>query len=379
MADEVTPNEPVTEIGQPSASTAAAEATPTPERSDLEAKVTAGLNKLQDLGDPEPAAEKPAKTPAKEPETEAKSEPEADAETGPEEDEEAGDESETDDDSQTEVEDSEEDAAAPKTMTVPAAYRRSLQAYGWTDDEIDAGHATSPEKFMQMAERIHGSRNTQTAEWAEIGRSLRSPNTDDKPQGNQPVQKANVQQGFAPVDVDGLVEKYGNEELVKELANPVNQVIERINAILPTLMTGVQSIRETQTKNLASQIDQFFGQTEMAPFKEVYGAETAKLTDNQLQTRSKVLEMADALIAGARHQGRNLDVVQALTLAHDAVSGSLKTEAVRKELRGKVETRNKGLSLRPAKGGQKPNNGPPVDRIELENRTRNRLAAAFSL
>ena len=101
------------------------------------------------------------------------------------------------------------------------------------------------------------------------------------------------------------------------------------------------------------------------------------MSEPQTENRNKVLELADALITGAAQQGRQLTVNEALTLAHDSVSGGFKTQAIRKQVKSAVQTRNKGITIRPTQKGSQPNTGPAKGRDELESRTRDRLAAVF--
>jgi hypothetical protein len=318
---------------------------------EVEAQVEAGLNKLQDLGNPDPEA------------TETQPDPEA-ASTEP-----AVGETE---ESPKETQD--QQPAVKAGPTVPDAYRRSLKAYDWSDAEIDAGAKADPAAFLVMAQRIHANRNAEMARWAEMGRTQRQGNAGTNPQ-NQP-QIVNGQ--LKPIDIAAMTEKYGNEDLVKDMATPLNAAIEQINRLLPDLMTGVSAIQQSRTNTLAQQIDQFFGRPELATFKPVYGTDHTKLEGKQFEARNKVLEMADALIAGAGAQGRNLSVEEALLMAHDATSGSFKTEAIRASIKKDVKARSQGLSLRPGKAGTSASdNGPPRSKAELESRTRGRLAAVF--
>ena len=91
-----------------------------------------------------------------------------------------------------------------------------------------------------------------------------------------------------------------------------------------------------------------------------------------------MLEMADALVAGAGQQGRRLSVEDALTLAHDSLTVGVRTQTIRDQIRSQVTTRQKGITLRPGTRGTEKKDGPPRDRAELQQRTADRLARAFS-
>jgi hypothetical protein len=278
----------------------------------------------------------------------------------------------------------EEDAEkpAPKTgPTLPSAVIRSLKAYDWDDASIASAMKADPANFTVAAQKIHGNRVAEQQRWADLGRAAKA---------NQPKGETNLTASeaaaakhidaktglFRPLDVDALVEKHGNEDMVRSITEPVNEVIRQINALLPDLATGVSTIRQSRHETLARQVDQFFEQKELEPFQKVYGKDSAAMDTEQTQARNKVLEMADALMAGAAQQGRKLTVTDAMTMAHDHVSSGFKQETTRREIKASVTVRNKGLTLKPSTNGTK-STGAPKSGAELESRTRQRLAAVF--
>jgi hypothetical protein len=116
----------------------------------------------------------------------------------------------------------------------------------------------------------------------------------------------------------------------------------------------------------------------MKAFESVYGpASFAAKTPEQAKMVEKVLETADALIAGAAFQGRQLDVNEALVLAHDSVASSVKETVIRDAIRKDVTKRGKGITLKPTAQGRRAQGGAPRDRQELLARTEDRLAGAF--
>lgn len=282
-----------------------------------------------------------------------------------------------------ENEEAEESEQPPKAKAktgpiLPDSYRRSLKAYGWDDEEIDRALKNDPASFTLTAQKIHTNRNAEVAQWAALGRASRPASQGE--QTTQAQQSPHVTQDgkFKPIDVDALVEKHGNEDLVRELVGPVNAAIEQINSMLPVLQTGVQSINQSKVEQLNKQVDDFFGGQSMTTYQPLYGdASKGELTKEHLESRMKVLELADALVSGARQQGRNLSNQEAMLMAHDSVSSGFKVQSVRKEIQGKVTQRNKGLTLRPTQRQGKDAKAPPSSRSELENRTKDRLASVF--
>ena len=182
-----------------------------------------------------------------------------------------------------------------------------------------------------------------------------------------------------PINVQELTEKFGNEELIAAIAGPINA---QLAAIQP-LMAEVQATRERENANhqatVAKIVQDFFSNGEMKSFIPVYGpvAYEAK-TPEQQKTVSRVLEMADALIAGAAYQGRDVSITDALMLAHDSIASEFKENIIRDGIRKKSVKREKGITLKPTAQGRVAAGGPPKDRQELLSRTEDRLAAAFA-
>ena len=271
----------------------------------------------------------------------------------------------------------EEAVTAPVVeSTLPAAYVRTAKARGWTDEEIADAVKVNPDAAMRTFERMHTSRTQEINEWADLGRKNRqTPALTATPSpAASPVAPAQV--ALQPINVAAMVEKYGNQGLIEELAGPVNAAI----AMLGPLVTGAQEsraqARRTQQETLGKTVEDFFTAKEMAPFATAYG-KSGSLTTPQVETRSKVLETADALIAGAAFQGRQLSVQDALVLAHDSVTSGLKETIIRDQIRKDVTKRAAGITLKPTATGRTQTGGPPRDRQELLGRTEDRLAKAF--
>jgi hypothetical protein len=183
---------------------------------------------------------------------------------------------------------------------------------------------------------------------------------------------------LAPIDIAAMVAKYGNEDLIRELAGPLNMAIQVVQPLVRQAQEQQAVAARTQSETLGKTVQDFFTGEDMDSFKETYGGDLASLKPEQYQSRVKVLELADALVAGARMQGRNLTVEEALQTAHDSVSHDQVTKTVRDSIKKAVVERSKGLTLKPSHLGDQPGIGAPRNRQELEGRTRDRLARAFA-
>jgi len=264
-------------------------------------------------------------------------------------------------------------AAGP---TLPDAIRRSLHAYEWSDEDIDDGFKANPAGFLTFAQKMHNSRTNELKQWANIGRQAAQraqAGPVESPSATVPMAPANS--GFQPIDIDGLVKEFGNEELVRQIASPVNTVIEQINSIFPDLQKGVEEIRAARLQTVSTQIESFFTGEPLKAFADFYGVR-ATATEDQMGNRAQVLQTADALRTGAAYQGRDLSVEESLALAHDLVSAEFHKQVVRKEVRAQVQRRSNGLSVKP-QGSAPAKTGPAASRNQLEQNVKDRLNKVF--
>jgi len=260
--------------------------------------------------------------------------------------------------------------------TLPDAYRRSLIASEWSEKEIDEFFAANPQGALTFAEKVHRTRNAETARFAAAGRQAREAAAAAAPT----VEASQADAGLmTPVNVDELVEKYGNEEVIRALSTPVNAAIDRINQMLPEIQKGVKSAQQARREALATVVENFFASDELKPYAEVYGVGgDTPSTEVQKKNWKQVLENADAIITGAALQGRQFTAEEALMLAHDSIAKEFQAELIRKDIKGKTKKRAKGVSLKPtgrkAGGGS---DGKPSTRKQLEKQVAVGLKGVF--
>lgn len=336
-------------------------------KSDLASKIQSSFDQVMGSDEPEetPAEETPVEeTPAEE--------------TAGTEVEQSGEQA-AEEEAATETTDEQTEAAAKpaanagKSPTLPAAYRRSLKAYDWTDEEIDA--AAQQPGFLATAAKIHANRVKETQAWADAGRKAKEAQTAGQQPQKDAAPSTTQQQGLKPIDAEALKAEYGDEALIDKLVGPLNATIAQINSILPVVQQTQQRAAMSQAEQLGRQIDGFFGGKEMEPYRELYGA-NGKLSQEHFAARNKVLEFADYLIGGALQNGRSLSFDEAMTLAHDAISGGTKEQAARQKIVAQAKTRNKGLTLKPGARGSNLNT-PAKTRGDLEKRVNQGLRAVL--
>lgn len=254
---------------------------------------------------------------------------------------------------------------------IPAAYARSLKAYGWTDEEISRAAKVDPQNFLKTAERIHVNRNEETRRMSDLGRQIKAQESQQAATRTKP---AATPTEFKPIDVAGLKAKYGDEPFIQQLEQ-MNGLIGYVNQVAPWIQASQQRAAAAELETLGKQVDGFFSAKEMEPYFEHYGKFGAKLTDAQAQTRQQVLETADLLISGARAMGRSLALEEALTLAHDSVSGPIREKVAVQKVHRAVQARQQSMTLRP---GARAASSQSQDRKALEGTVKAGLSKVFS-
>jgi hypothetical protein len=270
------------------------------------------------------------------------------------------------------------EAATKKAPTLPDSYRRSLKAYEWTDEEIDANLKSLGASFIQTAAKIHASRTKEATAWAELGRKSRQP-APSVTEGKSAKTASEVQDEsptLKPIDTEALKKQYGED--FSQIAAPVNEAIDRINRIMPEIRKSQKRQQEMELETLGRQIDNFFSGEDMKPYHKIYGTSSKALTEEQFTERHKVLEMADALIGGAKQQGRSIALNEALQLALDSTSGEVKEKVARESIKKTLKERSKGITLKPSSRAAPKPVGKTVSKEELEKRTAARMKKAFA-
>ncbi len=256
----------------------------------------------------------------------------------------------------------------PAAPLVPDAYRRSLKAFQWTDEEIDAAAKANPSQFLTTAAKIHASRIEQTKQWSELGRKMK----DDA--AAKPAAEPAKMPELKRVDTAALRKQYGDEPFIAAL-DQFNAIHDYLEQVKPWIEQSQKRQQAAELDTLGRQIEDYFTGKAMEPYHGMYGKAAEKLSDQQLAARQKVLETADLLLGGAKQMGRSMTLDEALTLAHDSVSGPVQATAAVKKVVAAVKARNNAISMRPGSRNQAaPTQG---NRQALQAKVKTGLAKAF--
>lgn len=324
------------------------------ERAALESTVSSSLADIfkdgdDELVDPSPARKEP---PKEEPTAEPEPKPTGEKEPEPKEEPAKAAASEQEKETPTPT-----PTASPAEMVLPAAYKRSLKAFQWTDDEIANGMKSNPEAFLRMAEKTHTSRVAQTQQWAEMGRKAQQAEAAVPPPAAKPK-----------VDFTAMRQKYGNEPFIDAMEAQQAQ-LESAQAFVQQSQARQQ---EQEQETLRKSVDGFFTSADLKEYAKSYGK--GALTPEQNGERQKVVQHAALLISGARVQGQAMTLEDALTMAHDAVSSPVVAKQAVAKVREQVQQRQAALSLRP---GSRASAQPAATRKDLEGKVKEGLSKIF--
>lgn len=251
------------------------------------------------------------------------------------------DDAETDDDSETDGE---------ELKPVPQAYLQAAKAYGWSEDKVRRMLKLDRDTALETLEGIYNTRNQINAHYSKMGRRANSDtHKDDAP---------------PKIDTKALRESMGEEagpliDLIEKQGTAINTLLADRNKnvddshLLPDLDRRHQSA--VDELGVEQQINTFFESDAMKPFNKVYGnlnlGQTMEdLPAGQKKYRWEVLKKADAIAGGAKMQGREVSLQEALIDAHLLVSQGFRDKVLIDGIRSKVTKRSKGRTLKPSKG-----------------------------
>lgn len=241
------------------------------------------------------------------------------------------------------------------TPEISPEVRRSLHNFGYDDAAIDSKLKTGGDSFVDIAKVAHEMRKKEVEAWARLGRN--APTTQ-----SAPITPNVLDSDDASLlkEVEATEAAHPNDAFVKVWARDAKAGIAyRANQRYQT--------NQAQLTALQQQVDTFFAGDGLKPYAEHYKNPEAK---------NKVVDMAAAILIGARAQGKNLNLTDALTAAHDSVAAPVVRAAMRQKIESEVQKRNDAITQRGVGATPPPTTrkkGQPLTRREIEDRAGERL------
>jgi uncharacterized phage infection (PIP) family protein YhgE len=265
----------------------------------------------------------------------------------------------------------EEDAVEPAETAAPAItddQRDIAKFFGFTDEKLDKLAAKDPELLNDTLSQL-------TTAYANLSRSSLSaaPANEPAPQQVAPAQQVgevpsldalyNNLKSFAEANGEEIVDKF-LKPLQKEIIEPVRQMMAQLQV--------------QQKQHIATEATGAFEKLS-ARSADHYGKGTT-LTETQRQARHQVAQLADQLRTGAKMQGLDLSVSDAIHRAHLVLSADRQKAEVRAEIKGQVQKRAKAVTQRPTGKSAQSNPLPSrTDRGAMEAMSRRAIELGIEL
>ncbi|KKL90189.1 hypothetical protein LCGC14_1907180 [marine sediment metagenome] len=269
------------------------------------------------------------------------------------------------------------------------AYFRAAIHRGWKPEEINELYKVNPELCTRTLGNIFEAVKRSNEEFALLGRSYKNQKAEQAAAEATPPEKIEYKKvdysSLEEVDPSALAIIKSMDEQGEKLFNQV-QELQQTKPVQNTEQPSGYVETRTQQQEVAviqQQIENFWKADEIKPYNDFYG-ELPKdavtwddLSPGQRANRWAVIEMMDDMMVGARMNNRDMNIDEAMRLAHLNISEGQRVKVIREEIKADVVKRSKSLSLEPASADRTVTASKPGSDKELEAVTSERLAKVF--
>lgn len=223
----------------------------------------------------------------------------------------------------------------PSIPEVDPTLRAIAKELGWTDEKIDRLNGKDPELLNETLTSLSDVYSNLSRQYLQAGTQQfaapqQGPPTQNAASGLDALFNPQALAAFAEANGDELVEKF-MKPLYNEVIVPARQAQARA------------AVAEQQA--VASEANGVFSKL-AEQYPDVYGKGTA-LSAAEGMSRNKVAQIADQLRAGAKMQGRELSVTEALNRAHLIETSERRASDGRKQVQQQVQKRSKQITAKP--------------------------------
>jgi hypothetical protein len=252
-----------------------------------------------------------------------------------------------------------------KTPRLDPNLRFAAQEFGWTDEKINKLLTTDPELAEETFQRLADT-------YTNLSRQLLNPGTQQVAGSQETVTPA--QPGpLSPLD--GLLSpkalaefaEVNGEDLVEKFLKPFAQERQALMGEVKELKAYV----EVQKRQFIAQEAQGTMTKLSDKFGEVYGVgDKTTWTQTQQTARATLANIADQIRAGAKLQGVEMSVTDAINRAHLIVTADSRTADGRKQVKEQIQKRSKSITAKPTTRRATASASPRSDSAALEAATR---------
>lgn len=264
------------------------------------------------------------------------------------------------------------------------AYYRAAINSGMSEEEIIEFYATNPELAEKTYAKLYDNMNRLTNEYAALGKHKREQATDGD---RVPNTSSDDSADFKKIDLAKLKEEFPEDSLVDVIGEMQNQMASMDKELKsrPVHNEDQAKLEKEQEAHTGRQIEDFFNETSMVPYKMIYGkvadgdTNWTNLMPGESASRIAVIESAQQLVEGAIALGTDMSVHDALERAHLLVTQPVRNKIIRKDIMDKVIKRSKGITLRPSdKANVEDTDGKPGSEKDMVSKTEARMKKVFN-
>lgn len=276
-----------------------------------------------------------------------------DADGNPVEETQETEPSDTDEKEPTEGQEGEvEGAAKPNPIdSLDPNHVFAAQQLGWTAEKIERLAKADPELAAETLASL-SENYLQLSRQMLTPASLGLPGTPTQQQPAQPKSPTNRLDQFY-TKLQQFTEANG-EDLGEFVSALKEEVISPLKGLMAEAEASRESARKTEAQSTMKSLSDKFG--------DFYGATDKPLNLIQQQARQTLGMVADQLRAGARAQGRELSISEAINRAHLIVASQHQRQAVRSEIKQSLQKRQRQLSAKPTQRRNPASVGPSRDK-----------------
>lgn len=234
--------------------------------------------------------------------------------------------------------------AAPETPALDPTLRLAANQLGWSDEKIDKFLKADAELAQETFENLADT-------YTNLSRQLIGGNASQVAPGTQPqittaqpqVEASPLDKLLSPAALATFAETNG-QEIVDLFLKPFAAERKALTDQVKELTAFVEVSQRRAVAQEAGGVMSGLAKT----FGDLYGVDTTKLSLVQQQARQNLANVADQIRAGAKQQGHELSVTEAINRAHLIVSADHRQQVSRKQVTEQVRSRSKQITAKPS-------------------------------
>lgn len=215
--------------------------------------------------------------------------------------------------------------------------RMAANEMGWSDEKIDRLLKADPELAQETMQTLADTYTNLSRQFLTPGSPVipgTQPATNPPAQPEAPTSK--LDQFYT--QIEAFAETNG-EDLANFAKALKSELIDPVRDILASNQAKQQELFATEARQTVATLGEKFSQ--------FYGKDDKALSAIETNNRAYLAQVADQLRAGAKAQGRDLSIKDAINRAHLLVTADHRDQVVRKNIKEQVQSRAQQITAKP--------------------------------